>query len=102
MAKIKVDHSQFEKIASSIESYIAKYKTSILSLDNTMIYLNSSWHNEDYNAALKKWSEIIGKGSTSENMLKTLQNYADALRKISNMYKETQSNAANRANSLCK
>lgn len=100
MANIKVDHSQFEKAASAIETYINNHKTSMNSIDQSVNSLGSSWQGNDYNQLRKEWQEIKGSGSTSDKMLKSLDNYADFLRFAANKYKSAQANAINRANNL--
>ena len=100
MANIKVDHSQFERTASAIETYISKHKTKMNTIDQSIASLSSSWQGNDYNQLKKEWQEIKGSGSTSDKMLKSLDNYADFLRFAANKYKSAQTNAINRANNL--
>ena len=54
----------------------------------------------DYNQLKKEWQQIKGSDSTSDRMLKSLDNYADFLRFAANKYKSAQANAINRANGL--
>lgn len=100
MANIKVDHSQFERAASAIETYISKHKSKMNTINNSIASLGSSWEGNDYNQLKKEWQEIQGSGSTSDKMLKSLDNYAEFLRFAANKYKSAQANAINRANRL--
>ena len=100
MANIKVDHSQFERAASAIETYISKHKSKMNTINTSIASLGSSWQGNDYNQLKKEWQEIQGSGSTSDKMLKSLDNYADFLRFAANKYKSAQANGINRANRL--
>lgn len=100
MANIKVDHSQFEKAASSIESYITKHKNKMKSIEQSVASLGTSWQGEDYNQLKKECQQMSASGSTSDKMIKSLDNYADFLRFAANKYKSAQANAINRANKL--
>ena len=100
MANIKVDHSQFERTASAIETYISKHKTKMNTIDRSIASLSSSWQGNDYTQLKKEWQQIQGSDSTSDKMLKSLDNYADFLRFAANKYKSAQVNAINRANKL--
>ena len=100
MANIKVDHSKFEKAATTIETYIGNHKKQMQSIDKSITELNSDWQGKDYNQLKLEWQEMNASDSTSGKMLKSLENYADFLRFAANKYKSVQSNAINRANSL--
>lgn len=100
MANINVDHSQFEKAASSIESYITKHKNKMKSIEQALTSLETSWQGEDYNQLRTECQQMSASGSTSDKMLKSLDNYADFLRFAANKYKSAQTNAINRANRL--
>lgn len=100
MANIKVDHSQFERTASTIDTYIRNHRNKMNSIDAFVNSLGTSWQGNDYNQLKKEWQQIQGSGSTSDKMLKSLDNYADFLRFAANKYKSAQANAINRANRL--
>ncbi len=100
MAYIKVDHSQFEKTATTIETYVINHKKNMQSINQSVISLNSDWSGKDYAQLRKEWQEINSSESTSGKMIKSLENYADYLRFAANKYKSAQSAAINRANSL--
>ena len=102
MANIKVDHSQLERTASTIDTYISKHKTKMNNIDQSIVSLGASWQGSDYNQLKKEWQQIKGPDSTSDKMLKSLDNYADYLRFAANKYKSAQINAINRANKLPK
>ena len=69
MANIKVDHSQFERTASAIETYINNHKTSMNSIDQSVNSLGSSWQGNDYTQLKKEWQEIINKKLALESDL---------------------------------
>lgn len=100
MAYIKIDYSKFEKTASSIETYIKKHNSNMGKINQEMISLSSSWQGVDYTQVKKEWDEINAPESTSGKMLKALNNYAQFLRVAGKTYKDAQSRAVNRANSL--
>ena len=100
MANIKVDHSQFERTASAIDTYIRNHRNKMNSIDASVNSLGTSWQGNDYNQLKKEWQQIKGSDSTSDRMLKSLENYADFLRFAANKYKSAQANAINRANGL--
>lgn len=102
MANIKVDHSQFEKAASAIETYITKHKNNMQTINQSINALGSSWQGSDYSQLKTEWQQINASDSTSGKMLQSLDNYADFLRFAANKYKSAQANAINRANNLPK
>lgn len=102
MANIKVDYSQFEKTASAIETYISQHKKRMRAIDNSVVSLNTVWQGNDYEQLKKEWQQIKSDGSTSDRMLKALDNYAEYLRFAANKYKSAQANAISRANKLPK
>ena len=102
MAKIKVDHSQFERTASVIDTYIRNHKNKMNSIDDSIAALGTTWQGSDYDQLQTEWQQIKGTDSTSDKMLKSLDGYADFLRFAANKYKSAQANAINRANNLPK
>ncbi|MBR5278293.1 MAG: hypothetical protein IKU23_03405 [Clostridia bacterium] len=101
MAYIKVDHSEFEKTAATIDSYISQRKQKMESINRSVVNLNSAWNGPDYEQIKNQWLDIDSKNSTSDKLIKTLENYADALRYTGNSYFDAQSRAIDRANALC-
>lgn len=102
MAYIKVDHSKFEHAATAIDNYIANHKRKMNSVDSSVLALGTEWKGADYEQLKKEWTEIHSSDSTSGKMIRSLKNYADALRSSAAKYKEVQARAVNRANTLCK
>lgn len=100
MANIKVDHSQLEKTAAAIDTYIVKHRNNMQAINQSVISLGASWRGSDYNQVHIEWQQINASDSTSGRMLKSLDNYADFLRFAANKYKSAQTNAINRANNL--
>ena len=100
MAYVKVDYNKFEHAAGAIDTYISNHKTKMRKIDEEILKLSVNWQGNDYIALKNEWNEIKGNGSTSDKMLKALGNYAEYLRMAAKKYKEAQTNAVNRANSL--
>ncbi len=101
MAYIKVDHREFERTAAAIDNYIFQKEQKMKSIDKVVFDLNSAWNGPDYEQMKKQWLDIDSKNSTSDKLVKTLENYADSLRFAGNSYFDAQSRAINRANTLC-
>lgn len=102
MAKITVDHSRFQTAANEIEGYIQRTRNKMKQIDQTVDGLGTSWQGADYQAVHAEWDQINGKQSTTDQMLNSLQNYANALKNAGNQYKSAQSRAINRAKLYCK
>lgn len=102
MAYIKIDHTQFRNASNAVDTYIRNHKKSMNSIEQEMTSLGASWKGEDYLQIKHEWNQIHDSGSTSDKMLISLQNYADALEATAKKYKDAQSRAVNRANTLCK
>lgn len=102
MAKVTVDHSRFNEAANEIESYVQQTKNKMRRIDQTVTELGSSWQGSDYRAVHAEWDQINGKNSTTDKMLTSLQDYANALKNAGNKYKSAQTKAINRAKLLCK
>jgi uncharacterized protein YukE len=100
MANIKVDHGELEKTASSIDSYIKYHKSKMKAIEDQIVLLGLSWQGADYTQLKTECQQMNVSGSTSDQMLKSLGNYADFLRFAENKYKSAQANAINRANQL--
>ena len=100
MAYIMVDHRRLEKTAGDIEGYINAHRRAMSDIDSNIISLSSSWQGEDYRQMVCEWNEMKNGSSTSEKMLKSLDNYADFLRWAARKYKQAQIDAINRANRL--
>lgn len=100
MAYIKIDHSQFKKVSSAINTYIRNYNANMSAIDREMISLNTYWKGKDYNQVKTEWNQINSKGATSDKMITALKNYSEYLKTAEAKYKKAQANAVNRANSL--
>lgn len=100
MAYIKVDYKKFEQAAKAIDTYVTRHKSNMGKIEQEMIGLSADWQGPDYTAVKKEWDEMNSTDSTSAKMLKALENYADYLRAAEKAYKEAQSRAINRADSL--
>lgn len=102
MAYIKVDLIQFNQAADCIEKYVRKTEKHMNVIDNIVGSLGTAWQGNDFNQTCKEWHQINSKGSTTDKMLISLKNYANAIRESGNKYKNAQARAINRANILCK
>jgi uncharacterized protein YukE len=100
MANIKVDHNELEKTVSSIDAYIKNHNNKMKNIDDMVTSLGTSWQGTDYDQLKTECQQMSASGSTSDQMLKSLDNYADFLRFAANKYKSAQANAINRANQL--
>ena len=100
MAYIMVDHRRLETTATDIDRYINVHRRAMADIDNNIISLGGSWQGEDYHRMQCEWNEMKNGSSTSEKMLKSLDNYADFLRWAAKKYKQAQADAISRANRL--
>ena len=100
MAYIMVDYRRLEKTAGDIDGYINSHKRAMSEIDNNIVSLGASWQGEDYFQLQREWDEMKSVSSTSEIMLKSLDNYADFLRWAARKYKQAQADAISRANRL--
>lgn len=98
--KIKVNHSQFDKTAQSIDDYVSKMTKQMNSANNAMKDMFSSWKGVDATAYKTKWDTVNDTDSTYYKMKKSLSSYSKYLRSAGNKYKTAQANAINRANKL--
>ena len=100
MSRIRVNHYKFESTAAIIDEYIQKQESYMNIINSNIEEAGHYWSGKDYMEFCKQWNEINSTASTSEQIKKSLKNYAEVLRKTGNMYKEAQARAVNRANSL--
>ncbi len=100
MAYIRVDHRQLENTASTIDSYIAKHKKKMQTIDQSLDSLNAQWQGTDFTQLQREWRQMNASDSTSSRMINSLDNYADFLRFSANKYKSAQANAINAAGRL--
>lgn len=102
MAYIEVDHSEFEKTASSIDKYIRDMKSKMRLIDSCVDSVARNWEGQDSVNFQGQWDTVTAKDSTYSNMVNDLESYANFLRTAGNKYKEVQANAVNRAILLTK
>lgn len=102
MAYIKVDFNKMQDAANTIDDYVARMNRNMHSIDTGMQVLGTQWQGEDYRQVKLQWDEINASGSTTYKMRTTLQSYAGCIREASKQYKDAQTRAINRANTLCK
>lgn len=100
MATIKVDHNQFERAASAIDTYITYMKSNMKRAGSDVVTLSNTWRGKDNIQFRTQWSTVTAKDSTYDQMIKTLESYARYLRYADVQYKTAQNAAINRANGL--
>lgn len=100
MAYIKVDHSKFESAATAVDNYVTLMKNKMKSAQSEVNTLSSSWQGSDFAQFKKEFNKVDDKDSTHNQMLKAMESYSKYLRFAANKYKDAQSRAVNRANSL--
>ncbi|TDL71151.1 hypothetical protein E2R56_19205 [Rhodococcus qingshengii] len=97
---IKVNHSQFENAADAIDTYLSSQKRNMAAAEREVQSLGATWQGTDSKQFQLQWNQVEDNESTSKNMSKALENYANFLRFAASQYKEAQSKAVNRANWL--
>lgn len=102
MSYIKVNHQKISVTADKIDDYISLVERNMTKADAEMELLKSQWDGADYLQVSSKWNDINSCESTTEKMKKALSGYADLMREASQMYKDAQARAINRADTLCK
>ena len=102
MSYIKVDHSKFETAAVSVDNYVADMKKNMTNAEREVLALSSVWQGQDFNQFRSQWNKVTENDSTYTKMVRSLESYAKFLRYAANQYKNAQSKAVNRANSLPK
>lgn len=89
-----------ETTAKSIDTYITKHHKKMTSAEQQVTALASTWQGDDSLAFKNQWGKLTSQDSTSKNMTKSLEKYAEFLRYAASQYKDAQSKAVNRANRL--
>lgn len=89
----------------NMKVYLGLMMIILLAVSATLQQLEKSLHYGEifclhYNKLKTECQQMSASGSTSDKMLKSLDNYADFLRFAANKYKSAQANAINRANRL--
>ncbi len=100
MAYIKVDHSKFAAAAAEVDSYVSKMRTNMRLANMEVQMLGLNWQGSDFTNFKAEWSKVDDDDSTYKQMAKALESYSDFLKYAAGKYKEAQSKAVNRANSL--
>jgi len=102
MAYIKVDHSKFSESAKAIDDYITMLKNKMMSAEREVNTMSSAWQGEDYTQFKAQWNRVTNDVSTYHDMIKSLESYSEFLKYAAEKYKDAQTKAINRANSLPK
>lgn len=102
MANISVNLLQIAETADAVDSYILAKNKSLRNIDREIGSMAAFWQGPDYATFLNSWKNIRNRNSASQRSIKSLENYASALRKSVSIYRNTQNRAKNRAVSLCK
>lgn len=100
MAYIKVDHSKFSVAANAVDTYVRQLESNMASAQGEVNHLSANWQGADYNQFKVQWSRVTNGESTYAEMIKALKSYSEFLRYSAEKYKDAQTKAINRANSL--
>ena len=100
MAKIRANHSKFEAAAKKIDLYVESHKKEMKKAGDEVNLLAATWKGTDFDQFKKQWETLDDKGSTSDMMIKALENYGTFLRYSAEKYKKVQTDAINRANKI--
>jgi Uncharacterized protein conserved in bacteria len=99
---IKVNHNKLEAAAKEIDVYVGLHKGEMKKASGEVDTLSTSWKGDDAIQFRVNWSRVDDKGSTSEEMIKALTDYAEFLHFSAQKYKKVQTDAINRANRIPK
>ena len=102
MANISVNLLQISETADAVDSYIVVKNNSLRNIDREIGAMAPFWQGYDYATFLNSWKNIRNRSSATQRSVRSLENYASALRKTISIYRNTQNRAKNRAVSLCK
>jgi len=102
MAYIKVDHSKFSAASGAIDTYITQIRNTMNSAEEEVKGLENHWQGTDYAQFHTQWEAVANKESTYNGMVKSLESYSKFLKYAAEKYKDAQTKAINRANSLPK
>lgn len=100
MAYIKVDHSKFAGTASAVDKYVTLLKNKMNSAEGEVASMSSVWQGADYTRFKSQWNKVTNGESTYTQMVKSLESYSSFLKYAAEKYKDAQTKAVNRANSL--
>lgn len=98
--KIYIDHSGLSNSAKKIEEYIASIDSYMASMNDEVDEMNAFWVGDDYVAFKEKWSQNNSFASATSNFKNALQEYANHLNEVSNIYRNAQISAINEASNL--
>lgn len=102
MAYINVDFNKMQAAADAVDTYVSRLNENMRFIDAGVQTLGAQWRGEDYRQMKQQWDEINASGSTTDKMRTSLQSYAGTVREAARLYREAQTRAINRANTLCK
>lgn len=100
MAYIKVDHSKFSGTASAVDSYVTQLRNKMSSAESEVNNMSSIWQGSDFTQFKSQWNKVTNGESTYSEMIKALESYSKFLKYAAEKYKDAQTKAVNRANSL--
>lgn len=100
MAYIKVDHSKFSGAASAVDTYVTQLRNKMSKAEGEVNNLSGIWQGADYTQFKFQWDTVTDGESTYSEMVKSLEAYSKFLKYAAEKYKEAQSKAVNRADSL--
>ena len=100
MACIKVDYEQMERTALVIEEYVECLTRRMEQVKGEVIDLKMAWQGTDADQFKIYFEKLDGNEALYSQTVEGLKSYASFLRFAISKYKQVQTNAFNRANSL--
>ena len=98
--RISVNHSEFEKAASAVDTYVRLLKNSMRSAQSEVTMMLFDWTGSDFSQFKTEFNKVDNDDSTHSKFVKSMESYAKYLRYAGNSYKNAQSRAVNRAKNL--
>lgn len=100
MAFISADLGRLERAARAVDDYVRNHRANMNRANSEIMNLGNSWQGSDFNQFRNRWNTVTANGSSSSNMISSLENYSRFLRFAAGRYRQAQTNAVNRANSI--
>ncbi len=97
---IEVDFSKFDNAILQIDEYISLLEKKTANAQEKVDILLQSCQGPDLALFKSKWDETNGAGSTYMELVRALKSYVSFLKYVKMQYKNMQSRAINRADSL--
>ena len=86
--------------ASAVDTYVTQLRNKMNSAQGEVNNMSSIWQGSDYTRFKSQWNKVTSGDSTYSEMVKSLEAYSKFLKYAAEKYKDAQTKAVNRANSL--